>query len=302
MTDPGRQRGTREAPQRICVAPGRVADPRLPADRACRRGADRTHGGCCGHSAGAAAGGARAVGGRLGRSNARARPARAVVDPDSADRGGRDGGRPARGIRRDHAGAVSKPPRRSRAGRRFLRRRVRGCGSDRLHRQPDRREPALHAESIAAARGFRGLAGDDGRPLFDREPFGPDLDCDLPAGGNCDRRHRQCRHRASGVHRRRSPVARHHVLAAGLAERGDLAQACHAGAGAGARPDRLRLDRARARRAGARRGRGVSQRRRRRAAEADFDRAGVGDDRALRFRSAASSDLSASWCRICCGW
>ena len=70
----------------------------------------------------------------------------------------------------------------------------------------------------------------------------------------------------------------------------------------GARAGRLPVDRARARRAGARRGRGVPQRRRRRAAEADFDRAGVGDDRASRFRFAASSDLSASWCRICCGW
>ena len=149
---------------------------------------------------------------------------------------------------------------------------------------------------------FAGSLVDDRHPLSNREPLGPDLDRDLPAGRHRDRRHRQCRHRASGVHRRRSPVARHHVLAAGLAERRDLAQARHAGAGAGARVDRLRLDRARARRAGARRGRGVSQRRRRRAAEADFDRAGVGDDRALRFRSAAWSALSASWCRICCGW
>ena len=163
-------------------------------------------------------------------------------------------------------------------------------------------KPALHAASVAADRGVRGLAGHDGHPLFDREPLGTDVDRDLPAGRHCDCRHRQCRHRASGVHRRRSPVARHHVLDAGLAERRDLAQARHAGAGAGARVDRLRLDRARARRAGARRGRGVSQRRRRRAAEADFDRAGVGDDRALRFRSAAWSALSASWCRICCGW
>ena len=131
---------------------------------------------------------------------------------------------------------------------------------------------------------------------------GPNLDRDLPAGGARDRRHRQCRHRASGVHRRRPPVARHHVLAAGLAERRDLAEGRHAGAGAGAGPDRLPVDRARARRAGARRGRGVSQRRRRRTAEADLDRAGVGDDRRCGRRSAASSDSSASWCRICCGW
>ena len=174
-------------------------------------------------------------------SDARTRPARAVVDPDSADRRGRDGGRPARRIRRHHAGAVSQPAGRSRAGRRFLRRRAGRGGGDRLHRQPDRPELPLHAASIAAARGVCGLAGHDGPPLFDREPLGTDVDRDLPAGRHCDCRHRQCRHRASGLHRRRPPVARHHVLDAGLAERRDLAQARGAGAGAGARPDRLRL-------------------------------------------------------------
>ena len=80
---------------------------------------------------------------------------------------------------------------------------------------------------------FAGSLVDDGHPLFDRQPLGADVDRDLPAGRHCDCRHRQCRHRASGVHRRRSPVARYHVLAAGLAERRDLAQARHAGAGAG---------------------------------------------------------------------
>ena len=127
--------------------------------RACRRGADRADDGRCRHSAGAAAGRARPVGGRCSGAKPRARPARAVVDPDSADRRSRDGGRPARRIGRHHAGAVSQSPRRSRTGRRFLRRRVRGGGSDRIHRQPDRRKLPLHAESIAAGRGVRGLAG-----------------------------------------------------------------------------------------------------------------------------------------------
>ena len=115
--------------------------------------------------------------------------------------------------------------------------------------------------------------------LFDRQPRRTDLDCDFPAGGTCHRRHRQCRHRPAGVHRRRPPAPRHHVLAAGLAQRRDLAEGGDAGAGAGAGAGRVPFDRARARRAGARRSRGVSQRRRCRAAEADLDRAGVGDDR-----------------------
>ena len=134
------------------------------------------------------------------------------------------GGRPARGIRRDHAGAISKPladpalvgvspAARSRRG------------FDRLRRQPDRRELALHAKSGAAVHGLCGLACDDRHPLSNLEPFGADVDCDLPAGRNCHCRDRQCRHRTAGVHCRRSPVARHHVLAAGLAERRDLAQA-----------------------------------------------------------------------------
>ena len=38
-------------------------------------------------------------------------------------------------------------------------------GGDRFHRQPDRREPPLHAKSIAADRGLRRLAGDDYHPL-----------------------------------------------------------------------------------------------------------------------------------------
>ena len=92
--------------------------------------------GAAGIPLGATARRARPVARRLSRPQSRARPARAVVDPDSADRCRRHGRRPARGVRRHHAGAVSKSPRRSRAGRRFLRRRVCGSGCDRLHRQP----------------------------------------------------------------------------------------------------------------------------------------------------------------------
>ena len=105
-------------------APGRFADARRSADRARWRGADRAHRGA-GHSAGAAAGSSIwaspdpiwcATSSCCGRS-------------DSTDCRRRHGGRPARGIRRDHAGAVSQSPRRSRAGRRLVRRRARGGGS-----------------------------------------------------------------------------------------------------------------------------------------------------------------------------
>ena len=189
-------------------------------------------------------------------------------------------GAPARGVRRHHAGAVPQSAGRSGAGRRLQRRRVRGGRGDRVHRQPiSARACTSCRTSCCRSRPSVGSLATTIVLYSHRQPLGPHVDRDLPAGGLAiaaianagigllvfiadDRQLRDITFWMLGS-----------LSGATWPKVATLAPVLALAA------DRLRLDRARARCAGARRGRGVSQRRRRRAAEADFDRAGVGDDR-----------------------
>ena len=211
----------------------------------------------------------------------RARSARAVVDPHSPHRGGRDDRRAARHRRARSCracSAIRSPiPRWSASPAAARSRQLRRSSSPTAVLAT---ASASCRTSCCRSRPSSGSLVDHHHPLQDRQPRRTHVDCDLPAGGPCHRGDRQCRHRASGVRRRRPPAARHHLLAAGLAERRDLAarSATLAPVLALALVS-MPLHRARARRAGAGRSRSVSQRRRCRAAEADCHRAGVGDDR-----------------------
>ena len=150
---PLRQRGSVRKPRSgYALRPPGFAHPRLPADRACRRGADRADDGRRRHSAGAAAGRARAVAATpvrrwratsscCGRSGFRGSPRPRWSAPCSPH--------PAPSCRGCFAirwpiprWSAFPPAARSRRPSAIV-----------VHRQPDRPKLPLHAASIAAARG-----------------------------------------------------------------------------------------------------------------------------------------------------
>ena len=191
---------------------------------------------CCGHSIRPAARGTRPVDRRLRRSVDHAGPARAVVDPDPAHRRGGDGRRPARGIRRHHAGTVSQSARRSGAGRRFSGGAFAAAAAIVFTDSRIGESLRFMQNQLLPLAAFAGSLVDDHHPLRHRQPFGG-----APRSRfSCWRgsRSRPSPMPASGLLvfiAGRPPAARHHVLAAGLAERGDLDQDRNARAGAGAR-------------------------------------------------------------------